>query len=82
MLPFSLSGQAKHFLKQADRELARRLFREIDAPRLTPFPHDVKHVQGRPGVFRVRVGDYRILYAVRDGRLEIVLIDKRSHAYD
>jgi len=85
MLPYRFSGPAKRFLKHADHVLARRLFLEIDALRVNPFPSDVKRVEGYEGkVFRVRVGDYRILYVVHDDprSLDIVAIEKRAHAYD
>jgi mRNA interferase RelE/StbE len=31
--------------------------------------------QGAPGVLRTRTGDYRIVYSVDDGKLEVVIID-------
>ena len=85
MLPYQFSGQARHFLKQADRSLARRLFAAITRLRTDPFPRDTKRVEGYgEKLFRIRVGDYRILYVVRDDppMLDIAVIDKRSRAYD
>ena len=85
MLPYRLSGQAAHFLKHVPRQIARRLFEKIIALRSNPFPRDTKRIEGyEEKVFRVRVGDYRILYVVRDkpAVLDIVKIDKRSRAYD
>ena len=85
MLPCRFSGQAAQFLKRAQRPLARRLFDEITALRSDPFPRHAKRVEGyAEKVFRVRVGDYRILYVVgaNPASLEIVKIDKRSRAYD
>jgi mRNA-degrading endonuclease RelE of RelBE toxin-antitoxin system len=49
-----------------------------------PFPSDMKRVLGRKElVFRVRVGDYRILYVVFQKEKEILIsdIDKRSRIY-
>ena len=47
-----------------------------------PRPPNAKALQGRPG-FRVRVGDYRIIYTIEDGVLLIVAVTSghRREAY-
>ncbi|MBU2565600.1 MAG: type II toxin-antitoxin system RelE/ParE family toxin [Candidatus Thermoplasmatota archaeon] len=50
-----------------------------------PFPSDAKRVVGRKEkVFRVRVGDYRILYVVFFDKNEILIsdIDKHERVYN
>ncbi|MCP5443271.1 MAG: type II toxin-antitoxin system RelE/ParE family toxin [Chromatiaceae bacterium] len=39
-----------------------------------PRPHGVKKLSGRDA-WRIRVGDYRILYEIHDERLLILVID-------
>ena len=39
-----------------------------------PRPHGVKKLSGRDA-WRIRVGDYRILYEIQDERLLILVID-------
>jgi len=48
-----------------------------------PIIHDTKIVEGANKVFRVRVGDYRILYEVdyTNSLIGIVKIDKRPKVY-
>ena len=48
-----------------------------------PFEGDVKRIQGREGVYRLRVGDLRVLYSVNlDKRLiEVATILPRGDAY-
>jgi len=48
-----------------------------------PFPRGVVKLQGRDEVYRVRVGDYRILYEVfrKKGILVVYKIDHRSGVY-
>lgn len=48
-----------------------------------PRPPGARALHGRPG-FRVRVGDYRILYTVDDGVLLIVVValGHRRDVYD
>ena len=65
MFDAKYSNQAKKFLKKADKILAKRLIEKIDELRNTPVIHDTKTIQGyEEKLFRVRVGDYRILYEV------------------
>lgn len=76
------ASQAKRFLKRAETALAARLLKKVRALEKEPFPRDVKRViHHRDKVFRVRVGDHRIEYAVANDLLFIKAIDKRPRAY-
>lgn len=48
-----------------------------------PFPHGVKKLVGSEFSYRVRVGDYRVVYEVFEGRLiiEIVRVRHRKDVY-
>ena len=85
MFDLGYSNQAEKFLKKADKILAKRLIQKIEELRNTPIIHDTKVVEGyEEKLFRVRVGDYRILYEVdyKSNKIGIVKIDKRSKVYD
>ena len=60
------------------KSLPRNILLKIDAKLLglakNPRPHDVKKLRDRDGLLRVRVGDYRIVYRVEDGRLVVLVI--------
>lgn len=55
-------------------EIRRRLAPKIDALAIDPRPHGVKILAGSEDIFRLRVGDYRILYRLLDDRLVVVLV--------
>jgi mRNA interferase RelE/StbE len=55
-------------------EIRRRLAPKIDALAINPRPHGVKTLAGSEDILRLRVGDYRILYQVRDDRLVVLLV--------
>lgn len=58
---------------------------KIEKLQTEPFPQDCKRVVGtKEKLFRVRVGDYRILYLVDYDRNKILIadIDKRTRVYD
>jgi len=78
------STQSFKFLKNVDNTLRKRLLRKIENLRIEPFPSDTKSVEGfKAKLFRVRVGNHRILYEV-DTKLNligIVRVDHRERVY-
>ncbi|MEA2051280.1 MAG: type II toxin-antitoxin system RelE/ParE family toxin [Euryarchaeota archaeon] len=84
MFNISYSNRSKKFLKKADKILVKRMIEKIENLRETPITYDTKTVEGSKGLFRVRVGDYRILYEVdyRNNLIGIIKIDKRPRVYD
>jgi mRNA interferase RelE/StbE len=46
-----------------------------------PYPPGSKKLQGEANLYRVRVGDYRVLYRIEDERL-IVLVVNIGHRRD
>jgi len=76
-------SKADRFLQDADQRIMKRIAGKIEALAGNPYPRGVKKVLGEEGVFRTRVGDYRILYSLEndDRTLLIVNIDKRSRVY-
>ena len=72
---------AVSFLPAARREFLRlpspiqaRLQPHIDALADNPRPHGVKKLSGRTDQYRIRVGDWRILYAIEDRALIVLVI--------
>ncbi|HUG50376.1 MAG TPA: type II toxin-antitoxin system RelE/ParE family toxin [Terrimesophilobacter sp.] len=39
-----------------------------------PRPHGCKALKGYPGVWRIRIGNYRVCYEVDDGKLTVLVI--------
>ena len=85
MLEIYLSNKTKKFLKKVDKSTFERVFNKIKELASDPYSSDAKRVIGRKEkVFRVRIGDYRILYVVYldKNSILIVNIDKRSKVYE
>lgn len=70
------SKQAVKFLKKQDMATRKRI---INAINLLPSG-DVKKLQGRQG-YRLRVGDYRIIFDKSGNILYIEKIDSRGQVY-
>jgi mRNA interferase RelE/StbE len=84
ILNIELDNQPKKFLKKADKTLAVRILNAIENLKTNPFPQGLKRVVHREEkTFRIRVGDYRILYVVylEDKTILISKIDKRPRVY-
>ena len=60
-------------LRNLDRQAQERLRAAIALLAADPRPPGARALRGRPG-YRVRVGDYRILYVVEDDVLLIVIV--------
>ena len=71
--------------KLKDKILTKRIFNKIDRLKENPFPSEAVRVEEykKDKIFRVRVGDFRILYYVNYEKSLIVIvnIDKRPRAY-
>ena len=69
-------------LQSADRKLCKRIIKKLES--LESTPHEGKPLVGNhKGEFSLRVGDYRIVYALDPpGRSVVILtIKQRKHAY-
>ena len=60
-------------LKRIDRRDQDRIRGAIALLAADPRPPSARALEGRPGL-RVRVGDYRIIYAADDGVLLVVVV--------
>jgi mRNA interferase RelE/StbE len=65
-------------LPKSDQE---RITQRIDALADDPRPPGAKALQGQHGLYRLRSGDYRIIYKIEDDRL-LVLVIKIGHRRD
>jgi mRNA interferase RelE/StbE len=59
-------------------QVRSRIQPALDAPSENPFHAGVAKMQGEPGMYRIRVGDYRIIYTVKSTEL-LVLIVRLGH---
>jgi mRNA interferase RelE/StbE len=65
-------------LRKLDRPVGRRIAVAVLALGDDPRPAGVKQLTGSPGLWRLRVGDYRVVYPVRDSEL-LVLVIRVAH---
>jgi mRNA interferase RelE/StbE len=55
-----------------------RVLRQIEALRKNPFPRQSSKLAGAEQLYRIRIGDYRVLYAV-DKELQEIMVHYVRH---
>ena len=71
----------KSVQKALDRlpdEVVKRVLARLAQLETDPRPADVKKLKGREA-WRIRVGDYRVIYEIHDRQLQILVITVGHH---
>jgi mRNA interferase RelE/StbE len=70
-------------LQKLPRTMITRVVAAVSELSNNPFPHGVKKLVGSEFSYRIRVGDYRVVYEVIENRLviEIVRVRHRKDVY-
>ena len=77
-----LTKRARKDLQAIDSPMRERIARRIDTLGNDPLPDDAKPLRGAwEGYYRIRVGDYRVIYAFDEVLVTVVRILQRKDAY-
>ncbi len=77
MLKLSISKQAQKFLDDLPPKQFRQVVKKVFALMENPTPHDSKELKGYP-FLRNDIGEYRIVYDVKEDVLRIIVARKRN----
>ena len=74
---------ARKELQALDRTVAARILKRIEALRLEPRPSGCRKLEGTDNLWRIRIGDWRVVYAIDDDRslVEVSVVRHRREAY-
>jgi mRNA interferase RelE/StbE len=77
-----LKRSAEKELDKLPARLHDRIIEVLLSLKDNPYPHNAKKLHGREG-FRLRVGNYRVLYIVgeEDKRIEIISVADRKEVH-
>jgi len=77
-----LEQQPQKMLRRLPRDMRERVDRVLLALTDNPRPHGCKKLTGHE-LYRIRVGEWRIIYAVEDDRLIVLVLEiaPRGSAY-
>lgn len=70
-------------LKKLPRDVIARILRAIENLASDPRPHGSRKLVGSEHTFRIRQGDYRVVYNIMDseGVIEIIRVGHRRDIY-
>ena len=71
-------------LKKLPREVVERVLKAVEQLATEPYPSGVRKLVGAEHTYRIRVGDYRIIYSVMASALiiEIIRVGHRRDVYN
>ncbi|MGO9270658.1 MAG: type II toxin-antitoxin system RelE family toxin [Terriglobia bacterium] len=83
MFKVSITSSAERALKRLDRPIKNRVVSAILTLATDPRPPGCLKVKSEEGVWRIRVGDWRVGYLVDDdaGEVSVIKIAHRSEFY-
>lgn len=68
-------------LRKLDKPTQRRLLAAIEGLAVNPRPDGVKKLKASNDLYRIRIGHYRVVYEILDGKL-VVLVLRAAHRRD
>jgi mRNA interferase RelE/StbE len=69
-----LAPSAERQLKAFPLAIQQRLVKRLKTLRVNPRPQGVKKLAGEDDLYRIREGDYRILYTIQDRKLIVLVV--------
>lgn len=82
-MPFKIvwDEKANDSLNKLEPIISRRIFKKVEELSENPFSKDIKKLKGRDD-FRLRVGDYRVIFLIEQETIQILKVGHRKNIYD
>ena len=79
----TFARSARKELEALSRPTVARVWNRVEALGRDPRPSGCRKLVGQGNLWRIRVGDYRVIYEIDDGRqtVDVSAIRHRSDAY-
>ena len=69
-----LAPPAERQLKALTEPVQKRIVKRLRTLKDNPRPQGIKKLAGRDDLYRIREGDYRIVYTIQDKKLIILVV--------
>lgn len=70
-----IEDRAERKLKSLEKQIRLRIVKAVDKLAKNPRANNCKPLKGFTGIWRLRVGDYRVIYQIRDSELVILIVE-------
>lgn len=78
----TFARSARKEIEALDASLVNRILSKIEALAREPRPRGCRKLRGERNLWRIRVGNYRVVYAIHEERtVDIIAVRHRSDAY-
>ena len=79
----TFARSARRELEGFPRSVVTRVLPRIESLGVSPRPAGCRKLQGTGALYRIRIGDYRVIYSVDDEKrvVDVVAVRHRSDAY-
>lgn len=79
-----ITPAARRQIKKLPHDIQQKVVAKLEELTLEPRPDGVKKLAGSDDLYRVRLGKYRIIYAIQDNLLliTVVKVNNKSDAYN
>ena len=68
-------------IENLESSIAKRILKKVEELAENPFSKDIKKLKGSND-FRLRVGDYRIIFSIEKNTIQILKVGHRKNIYD
>lgn len=68
------------FLNKLEQSIAKRIINKVNELSLNPFNKDIRKLV-RSNKFRLRVGDYRIIFSILRNKINVLKVGHRKNIY-
>jgi mRNA interferase RelE/StbE len=79
----TFARSARKELEDLDAKIVGRIFPKIESLSGNPRPHNCIKLQGSRNLWRMRIGDYRVIYTINDKTklIDIIAVRHRRDVY-
>ncbi|MGB7415498.1 MAG: type II toxin-antitoxin system RelE/ParE family toxin [Thermosynechococcaceae cyanobacterium] len=69
-----IAPAAKRQIKKLSFDIQKRIVKALEALEQIPRPEGCTKLKGADSLYRIRVGDYRIVYDIQDDVLQVLVV--------
>ncbi|PIN77895.1 addiction module toxin RelE [Candidatus Woesearchaeota archaeon CG10_big_fil_rev_8_21_14_0_10_34_12] len=82
-MPFKIvwDEEAYNSLNKLEQSISRRIFKKVEELSENPFSKDIKRLKVCND-FRLRVGDYRVVFSIEQNTIQILKVGHRKNIYN
>ena len=81
MFEIKWTEKSLHELDKLEQNISRRIIKKVDELMNNPYSMEIKKLRGL-NAFRLRIGDYRVIFEIERDLITILKVGHRRNIYD